>query len=132
MKILLSLSAAAALLALAGPSAALSAGSPDDRAVPRGTTFGQTEPGGVLPDDRALPRSTTTWIAPNATIVSPDDRAFARSTPSERVTFVRVSSAAFDWTDASVGAAGGFGIALVLLGAGLLLLRRGPGRPATA
>jgi hypothetical protein len=132
MKVLLSISAVAALLALVGPAAALSGGGPDDRAVPRGTTFGQTEQGGMLPDDRALPRNTTSWIVPKNLIGGPDDRSFARSTPSERVAFVRVSSSAFDWTDAGVGAAGGFGIALVLLGAGLMAVRRGAGGPVTA
>jgi hypothetical protein len=129
-----------AALALIAPCAALSGTSPDDRAVPRGTTFGHPnghpsqaeQPSGMAPDDRALPRSTTATIAPSNVIVSPDDRSFARSTPIERVTLVRVSNGAFDWTDAGVGAAGGFGIALVLLGAGLIVIRRGAGRPVAA
>jgi hypothetical protein len=133
MKTRLSLTAAAAVLALIGPSTALPGTSPDDRAVPRGTTFNQTEqPGGMLPDDRALPRSTTAPVASKNVIVSPDDRSFARSVPSERVTLVRVSNGEFDWTDAGLGAAGGFGIALVLLGSGLIVLRRGAGRPVAA
>lgn len=129
MKTCLFLTTAAAVLALVAPTAALAGGSPDDRAVPRGTTFSQ---GGTLPDDRALPRSTTQPAVSKNEIVSPDDRSFARSVPVGRPTFVRVSAGGFDWTDAGVGAASGFGIALVLVGVGLTLMRRGAHRPAAA
>jgi hypothetical protein len=125
MKIRLCLTTVAALLALIAPTAALAGGSPDDRALPRGTSFGQPSQAGTLPDDRALPRGTTSPATSKNVIVSPDDRGFARSVPVGRPTFVRVSNGGFDWTDASVGAATGFGIALVLVGAGLTLLRRG-------
>jgi hypothetical protein len=130
MKTRLSLTTAAAVLALVAPTVALAGASPDDRAVPRGTTFSQSN--GTLPDDRALPRSTTLTAASKKVIVSPDDRAFARGVPPQRLTFVRVSSGDFDWTDAGVGAASGFGIALVLLGAGLIVIRRGADRPVAA
>lgn len=130
MQTRLSLTTAAAVLALVVPTAALAGGGPDDRALPRGTTISQSN--GMRPDDRALPRSTTQIAVPKSAIVSPDDRSFARSVPVERPTLVRVSSGDFDWTDAGVGAASGFGIALVLLGAGLTLMRRGGHRPAAA
>lgn len=129
MKTRLSVTAAAVALALVGPTAVLAGSGPDDRALPRGTTFSQSN--GTLPDDRALPRSAT-LVAPKTVVASPDDRAFARSIPTQETTLVRVSSGDFDWTDASVGAAGGFGIALVLLGAGLIVMRRGTDRPVAA
>ena len=99
----------------------------------RGTTFSQ--PQQVSPDDRAAARGTT-FSQPAVTkaiVLSPDDRAFARSNPSvSRPTLVRVASGGFDWMDAGVGAASGFGIALVLLGAGLAFTRRDSGRPIAA
>jgi hypothetical protein len=132
MKTRLSLTTAAAVLALVAPTVALGA-SPDDRAMPRGTTFSEAgPPSGMSPDDRALPRSTTVTVASKNVVVSPDDRPFSRSVPVTRPTFVRVSNGGFDWTDAGVGAASGFGIAIVLLGAGMIFLRRGSGRPVAA
>src|SRR5262245_45495581 len=129
MKARLFLTATAAVLALVAPTAALAGGSPDDRALPRATTFSQ---GGIAPDDRALPRSTTITLTPRRTIVSPDDRSFARSIPVGGPTVLQVSNGGFDWTDAGLGAASGFGIALVLVGTGLTLMRRGAHRPAAA
>jgi hypothetical protein len=133
MKVQLSISAAAAVLALVGPSAALAGSSPDDRAVPMGTSWNQVKQATGTPDDRALARGTSWTVKSKTVIATPDDRSFARSFPSlERPTLVRVSSGGFDWTDAGVGAASGFGIALVLLGAGMIFLRRGSGRPVAA
>jgi len=136
MKVRLSITTVAAVLALVGPSAALAGSSPDDRALPRGTTWNEVHRDGrTVPDDRAVSRGTTfAGSAPtHRSVVSPDDRAFARSTPSiARPTLVLVADGGFDWTDAGVGAASGFGIALVLLGAGLVLILRGPGRPVAA
>jgi hypothetical protein len=127
------ISTAVALLALAAPAAALAGSSPDDRALPRGTTWNQ--PQQISPDDRAVPRGTT-FSMPAATktaIVSPDDRAFARSNPSvARPTLILATGGSFDWTDAGLGAASGFGLALVLLGAALLYIRRDSGRPVAA
>jgi hypothetical protein len=131
MKARLSITTAVAALALVASAAALAGSSPDDRALARGTTWNQVQPSS---DDRAVPRGTT-FSEPSATktvVVSPDDRAFARSTPMARPTLVRVSDGGFDWTDAGVGAASGFGIALVLVGAGLTLMRRGAHHPAAA
>ncbi len=136
MKVRFSITTVAALLALVGPSAALAGSSPDDRALPRGTSWNQIHrAGGTVPDDRAVSRGTTFTgsTSEHRSVVSPDDRAFARSTPSiARPTLVRVADGGFDWTDAGVGAASGFGIALALLGAGLVFIRRGPGRPVAA
>lgn len=134
MKVRLSVIASAAALALAGASAALAGISPDDRALPKGTSWNQVAQGtGTLPDDRALVRGTSWTVTSKGAVVSPDDRSFARSLPLlEGPTLVSASSGGFDWTDAGIGAASGFGIALVLLGGGLILLRRGTGGPVAA
>ena len=133
MKARHSIAIATAVVALGAPAAALAGGSPDDRGLPRGTTFDQVQP--VSPDDRAAPRGTT-FSEPTLSktvIVRPDDRAFDRSNPSvARPTIILAAGGGFDWTDAGVGAASGFGIALVLLGAGLAFTRRGSGRPVAA
>jgi hypothetical protein len=128
-----SITTVVAALALVAPAAALAGSSPDDRALPRGTTWNQ--PQHISPDDRAVPRGTTfsTPATTKTVIVSPDDRAFARSNPSvARPTLILAAGSGFDWTDAGVGAASGFGIALVLLGAALVFTRRGSGRPVAA
>jgi hypothetical protein len=134
MKVRLSVIGSAAALALVGTSAALAGISPDDRALPKGTSWTQVGQGtGTLPDDRALARGTSWTVMSNGAVVSPDDRSFARSfSLLERPTLVSASSGGFDWTDAGIGAASGFGIALVLFGAGLVLLRRGTGGPVAA
>jgi hypothetical protein len=134
MKVRLSVIASAAALALVGTSAALAGISPDDRALPKGTSWNQVAQGtGTLPDDRALVRGTSWTVTSKGAVVSPDDRSFARSLPLlEGPTLVSASSGGFDWTDAGIGAASGFGIALVLLGGGLILLRRGTGGPVAA
>jgi hypothetical protein len=134
MKVRLSVIASAAALALVGTSAALAGISPDDRALPKGTSWNQVaqEPG-TLPDDRALARGTSWAVMSKGAVVSPDDRSFARSLPLlEGPRLVSASSGGFDWTDAGIGAASGFGIALVFFGAGLVLLRRGTGGPVAA
>jgi hypothetical protein len=134
MKGRLSVTASAAALALVGTSAALAGISPDDRALPKGTSWNQVaqEPG-TLPDDRALARGTSWAVMSKGAVVSPDDRSFARSLPLlEGPRLVSASSGGFDWTDAGIGAASGFGIALVFFGAGLVLLRRGTGGPVAA
>ena len=99
---------------------------------------------GTLPDDRALARGTSWTVTSKGAVVTPDDRSFARSvTPDDRSfagsigllegpTVVSASSGSFHWTDAGIGAASGFGIALVLFGAGLVLLRRGTAGPVAA
>jgi hypothetical protein len=134
MKVRLSVIASAAALALVGTSAALAGISPDDRALPKGTSWNQVaQRTGTLPDDRVLARGTSWTVTSQGAVVSPDDRSFARSLPLlAGPTLVRASSGGFDWTDAGIGAASGFGIALVFFGAGLVLLRRGTGGPVAA
>ena len=134
IKVRLSVTAAAAALALVGTSAALAGISPDDRALPKGTSWSQVAQGaGTLPDDRALARGTSWAVMSKGAVVSPDDRSFARGVSLlERPTLVLASSGGFDWTDAGIGAASGFGIALVFFGAGLVRLRRGTGGPVAA
>jgi hypothetical protein len=131
MKVRLSVIASAAALALVGTSAALAGISPDDRGLPKVTSWNQVAQGtGTLADDRALARGTSWTVTSQGAVVSPDDRSFARSLALlQRPTLVRASSGGFDWTDAGIGAASGFGIALVFFGAGLVLLRRGTGGP---
>lgn len=79
---------------------------------------------GISPDDRGYSRATGP-----AQSVAPDDRAFSRVPTLEQEwqpepTIVLVSQRSFDWSDAGLGAASGFGIALVLLGSVLVLKRR--------
>jgi hypothetical protein len=79
---------------------------------------------GISPDDRGYSRATSPTQS-----LAPDDRAFARAPGLEQnwqpePAIVRVSQRTFDWSDAGLGAASGFGIALVLLGSVLVLRRR--------
>jgi hypothetical protein len=67
---------------------------------------------------------------PGVDLRSPDTRdaaVAAHATPTPSV--VIVGNSGFDWTDAGIGAAGGFAIALLAAGA-LILLRGGRGRLA--
>jgi len=83
------------LLGVGAASATTSATRPDDRGEARG-------PGGLTPE----------------LSVRPDDRADLRgpgAIPLETVT--PSTPDGFDWTDASVGAVGAFGLALILFGA---------------
>jgi hypothetical protein len=124
-------------LAVAALAPAAAAQSPDDRNVYRGMNPQIVDAAkATSPDDRPLPRGTTPppdfvdryvarvsrYGAPGD--IHPDDQALPRSTPVELPTLVRVSDRGFDWTDFGVGAIGGFGIALSLLGTALLVLRR--------
>jgi hypothetical protein len=81
-------------------------------------------PAGIHPDDRALSRATAPDLVRS---LHPDDRAVSRASiaiePSEPPTLVRVADRGFDWTDFGVGAIGGFGIALALMGATLIVPR---------
>ena len=84
---------------------------------------------GRSPDtvDAGLTAHATT---PNTDLRSPDTRdavIVAHSTPAP--TIVVAASSAFDWTDATIGAAGGFAIAILLAG-GFVLLRSDRGKLA--
>lgn len=123
MKTRLSIIGTAAAFALALAPAGLSAGiHPDDRALPRAT--GPDLVPSLHPDDRAVPRAASSDLVSS---LHPDDRAlpFASSAnePSAPPTLVRVANRGFDWTDFGVGAMGGFGIALALMGATLIVPR---------
>jgi hypothetical protein len=116
-----------AALALSVFAPAAAAQSPDDRALPRATSLDLTR--SLHPDDRAVARATSPNLVSQS--IHPDDRALPRAiTPIEAPTLVRVSDRGFDWTDFGVGAVGGFGIALVLMGAAVIGLRRSGQREA--
>jgi hypothetical protein len=124
MKTRLSIIGTAIALTLVAAPAAQSAGiHPDDRAVSRATSPNLVSSPG--PDDRALPRATSPDLVRSP---RPDDRALPRATNpielSRPPTLVRVSDRGFDWTDFGIGAVGGFGIALALMGAALIVVRR--------
>ena len=115
MKAALLILVAAAALTVAGPARAEGI-SPDDRAHAR------TPAPALWKDDRAHARTP-------APALGPDDRAVSRAPDLERTwqpapTIVRMSHRSFDWTDAGIGAASGFGIALVLIGGVLVMQRR--------
>jgi hypothetical protein len=123
MKTRLSIIGTAVAFALAVAPAAFSAGiHPDDRALSRATSPDLVR--SLHPDDRAVLRATSPDLVSSP---HPDDRAFARASnpiePGEPPTLVRVADRGFDWTDFGVGAIGGFGIALALMGAALIVLR---------
>jgi hypothetical protein len=120
----------AVALALVVAPAAQSVGMhPDDRALSRASSPDLV--GSPHPDDRAISRATSPDLVGSS---HPDDRALPRAAspidPAEPPTLVRVSDRGFDWTDFGVGAVGGFGIALSLMGAALLVLRRSVQREA--
>ncbi len=132
MKTRLSIIGTAVAFALAVAPAALSAGiHPDDRALSRATSPDLVR--SLHPDDRAVSRSTSPDLVSSP---HPDDRALPRASnpiePSEPPTLVRVSDRDFNWTDFGVGAIGGFGIALALMGATLIVLRLGHREPRQA
>lgn len=99
---------------------------PDDRALPR-----QIRVDSVSPDDRAFSRASVPAATAGST--HPDDRALSRATVRpEPVTFVRGTEGGLDWTDFWVGAAGGFGMALLIGGATLIARRSGYRQPRPA
>jgi hypothetical protein len=81
-------------------------------------------PVGIHPDDRAVSRATSPDLVSS---LHPDDRALPRASsaiePSDPPTLVRVADRGFDWTDFGIGTIGGFGIALALMGAALIVAR---------
>jgi hypothetical protein len=100
-----SISIAAALAALALPLAGASAS--QDWRSPDARDAGQ--PKIVLQD----------WRSPDAR-----DVAAGRFVTVAPAPLAKTSPAGFDWGDAGVGAAGALGIALLLAGAGVLVIRR--------
>lgn len=138
--------AAAFVLVVAVPGQADSSARPDDRAIRGHSALNTGAPGEpVRPDDRA-----NRTIAPTAgqAAARPDDRAFRgvgvliaapvrpddradRSLPTIAVEALPTTADGFDWTDASIGAAGAFGLVLLVAGGSLvgLHLRRAPVLP---
>jgi hypothetical protein len=130
MKTRLSMIGTAFALTLALTPAAQAVGiHPDDRPLSRATSPDLVR--SPHPDDRPLSRVTSPDLVRSP---HPDDRALPRATnpiePSEAPTLVRVADRGFDWTDFGVGAIGGFGIALALMGASLIVVRRAGQRDA--
>ena len=111
---------AAALVAAAVAAPAAQASGPDDRAVYRGDPL--VAPASQGPDDRALYRGST-----EITLTS-DDRPFARNVaaidPGTLPIEVVSSPRGFDWGDAAVGGTFGAMVALVGIGAILIVQRR--------
>jgi hypothetical protein len=104
------------------PAAYGAGGSPDDRAVYRGSTS-DLAPASLSPDDRTYARGNL--VTASTRIVSPDDRAFARELPVATSVPVSVVSAesSFDWRDAMIGGTFGLMVALVGLGGVTIALR---------
>lgn len=111
---------AAALVAAATAAPAAQASGPDDRAVYRGNPL--VAPATQSPDDRALYRGASEIT------LSVDDRPFARNVtaidPGNPAIEVISSPSGFDWSDAAVGGTFGIVVALVGIGAILIVQRR--------
>lgn len=130
MKARISLIGTTVALALVVSPAAQSVGiHPDDRALSRATSPDLVR--SQHPDDRAVSRATSPDLVRSP---HPDDRPFPRTAnpiePRQPPALVRVSDRGFDWADFGVGAIGGFGIALSLMGIALIGLRRSGQREA--
>jgi hypothetical protein len=118
--------------AVTAPAAQATGVSPDDRPFYRGPSE-VLAPSSLSPDDRPFYRGPSEALAP--TSFSPDDRPFARSVgelePASFPVEVVVRPRGFDWEDAVIG--GTVGLALALLGMGAILIvqrRRSTLRPA--
>ncbi len=111
---------AAALAAAAVAAPAAQAGGPDDRAVYRGSPL--VAPASQSPDDRALYRGAS------ESSLAVDDRPFARNAaaidPGNPTIEIVNSPSGFDWSDAAVGGTFGVMVALVGIGAILIVQRR--------
>lgn len=83
------------------------------------------------PDDRAN-HGAGSFRVVVTDAVRPDDRAW-RGIPSEPTPIIQASSTGnrFDWFDAGIGAAGAFGLVLLLVGMSTLLFRRQRVAPLT-
>jgi hypothetical protein len=118
---------AAAFVAAAVAAPAALANGPDDRALYRGTSQALA-PASQSPDDRALYRGTSDSLVPST--LTPDDRPLSRSVgeiePRTAPVVINAPARGFAWEDAAIG--GSFGLALALLGGGVILIahrRRG-------
>jgi hypothetical protein len=136
-KLVITLTAAAAIVVPAAQSAENPAVSPDDRSQARATSTALL-PGSTSPDDRAFSRAALPALQSNAQ--GPDDRAVSRATVDipETPTPVQVivrQPHGFDWSAATTGAAAATGFAAILAALSLLAVRyrrsEGPGATPT-
>jgi len=149
-KLVITLTAAAAIVVPAAQSADNPGVSPDDRSQPRATSTALL-PGSTSPDDRAVSRAASPELRSNAQ--GPDDRAVSRATVDvPETTPVLLSNAqgpddravsratvdlpkptpvqiivrrphGFDWAAATTGAAAAAGFAAILAALSLLAVR---------
>lgn len=140
-RIVVAMLACAFAVVMAAPAQADSGVRPDDRAIHGPGAVAAGGPGEpVRPDDRA---DRTIAPAAQPAAVRPDDRAFRgvapvspvrpddradRSLLTIAVETLPTTADGFDWTDAGIGAAGAFGLVLLVAGASVvgLRLRRAP------
>jgi hypothetical protein len=90
---------------------------PDDRADR--TIAPAAQPAAGRPDDRAF---RGVGLVPAASPVRPDARA-DQSLPTIAVEALPRTADGFDWSDAGIGAAGAFGLVLLVAGASVVGLR---------
>jgi hypothetical protein len=123
-RIVVAMLACAFAVVMAAPAQADSGVRPDDRAIHGPGAVAAGAPGELVrPDDRA-----DRTIAPaQPAAVRPDDRADRRLL-TIGVEALPTTAEGFDWTDAGIGAAGAFGLVLLVAGASVvgLRLRRAP------
>jgi hypothetical protein len=124
-KLVITLFAAAAIIAPAAQSADNHIVSPDDRPQARATSPALL-PDGPSQDDRPFNRATSPALQPHA--LGPDDRALPRATVDipETPTPVQVivrERHGFDWGDATTGAAAAIGFAAIFAALALLVAR---------
>jgi hypothetical protein len=124
-KLVITLFAAAAIIAPVAQSADNHFVSPDDRPQARATSPALLS-GNPSPDDRPFNRATSPALQPHA--LGPDDRALPRRTVEIRETptpvqvIVRKGNG-FDWVDATTGAVAASGFAAILAALALLVAR---------
>ena len=103
------------LLGVGAISATTDAVRPDDRAATRGPgSFASAVELSMRPDDRAESRGPGAIGGSFETATRPDDLAGLRGPGAVPIEVVTTSADGFDWVDASVGAVGAFGLALIL------------------
>ena len=132
-KLVITLTAAAAIIVPAAQSADNQAVSPDDRSQARATSTALL-PLSASPDDRAFNRGSSPVLHPQSQ--GPDDRAVTRATVDLRkiptpVQVIVRQPHGFDWSAATTGAAAATGFAAILAALSLLAVRNrrsaGPG-----
>ena len=100
---------------------------PDDRATHGPGAIGLDATVAVRPDDRPTHGPGLFATDSSSDVVRPDDRAWRGIGPAPTIVPVESTSVradGFDWADAGIGAAGAFGLGLLLVGGAVLVLRR--------